>query len=159
MSQPFAIPPTLYIWVVLQLALFFSSHQEFSSYSIRNSDFYYNLILVEIFSYKFNFRQNKVRFLRSLIDDIEELLALGKGDKYRLMDIRVRLESKKKLYISDREFLRDLVKNHLGRSMLSPEPSSRQIRSLSTTEVGADLCPNCGSNIAGNDMFCESCGT
>jgi len=29
--------------------------------------------------------------LRSLIDDIEELLALGKGDRYRLMDMRVRL--------------------------------------------------------------------
>ena len=97
--------------------------------------------------------------MRSLIDDIEELLALGKGDRYRLMDMRVRLENNKKLFISDREFLRNLVKNHLGRAMLSPEPSSRPTRPLDIPEAGVDVCPNCGSNIAADDMFCLSCGT
>ena len=97
--------------------------------------------------------------MRSLIDDIEELLALGKGDRYRLMDMRVRLENNKKLFISDREFLRNLVKNHLGRAMLSPEPGSRPTRPLHTTEAGVDVCTNCGSNIAADDMFCLSCGT
>ena len=84
--------------------------------------------------------------MRSLIDDIEELLALGKGDRYRLMDMRVRLENNKKLFISDREFLRNLVKNHLGRAMLSPEPSSRPTRPLDIPEAGVDVCTNCGSN-------------
>ena len=97
--------------------------------------------------------------MRSLIDDIEELLALGNGDKYRLMDMRARLENNKRLYISDREFLRNLVKNHLGRAMLSPEPGSRPTRSLHTPETETDVCTNCGSNITGDDMFCESCGT
>ena len=97
--------------------------------------------------------------MRSLIDDIEELLALGKGDRYRLMDMRVRLENNKKLFVSDREFLRNLVKNHLGRAMLSPEPSSRSTRPLHTPEAGAVVCTNCGSDIAGDDMFCLSCGT
>ena len=91
------------------------------------------------------------------MDDIEELLALGKGDKYRLMDMRVRLENNKKLFISDREFLRNLVKNHLGRAMLSPEPSSRPTR-LRIPEAGAYVCTNCGSNIAKDDLFCQSCG-
>ena len=95
-----------------------------------------------VFSYKFNFRQDKVRFLRSLIDDVEELLALGKGDRYRLMDIRARLEEQKKLFISDREFLRNLVKNHLGRAMLSPDPGSRLTRPLHTPDAGASLCTN-----------------
>ena len=97
--------------------------------------------------------------MRSLIDDIEELLALGNGDKYRLMDMRARLENNKRLYVSDREFLRNLVKNHLGRAMLSPEPSSRPTRPLHTPETGTNVCTNCGSNIAVDDMFCESCGT
>ena len=97
--------------------------------------------------------------MRSLIDDIEELLALGNGDKYRLMDMRARLENNKRLYVSDREFLRNLVKNHLGRAMLSPEPSSRPTRPLHTPEAGAYVCTNCGSNITADDMFCQSCGT
>jgi len=97
--------------------------------------------------------------LRSLIDDIEELLALGKGDRYRLMDMRVRLENNKKLFISDREFLRNLVKNHLGRAMLSPDPNSRPTKPLHIPEAGANVCTNCGSNIAADDMFCLSCGT
>jgi len=59
--------------------------------------------------------------LRSLINDVEELIALGAGDKYRLNDTRERLERGKKLYISDLEYLEKLVKTHLGRR-LSPEP-------------------------------------
>ena len=95
--------------------------------------------------------------MRSLIDDVEELLALGNGDKYRLMDMRARLENNKRLYVSDREFLRYLVKNHLGRAMLSPEPSSRATRPVGTPDTG-DVCTNCGSIIV-DDMFCQSCGT
>ena len=59
--------------------------------------------------------------MRSLINDVEELIALGAGDKYRLNDTRERLERGKKLYISDLEYLEKLVKAHLGRR-LSPEP-------------------------------------
>jgi len=56
-----------------------------------------------------------------LINDVEELIALGAGDKYRLNDTRERLERGKKLYISDLEYLEKLVKTHLGKR-LSPEP-------------------------------------
>ena len=56
-----------------------------------------------------------------MINDVEELIALGAGDKYRLNDTRERLERGKKLYISDLEYLEKLVKTHLGRR-LSPEP-------------------------------------
>ena len=59
--------------------------------------------------------------MRSLINDVEELIALGVGDKYRLNDTRERLERGKKLYISDLEYLEKLVKTHLGKR-LSPEP-------------------------------------
>ena len=97
--------------------------------------------------------------MRSLIDDIEELLALGKGDKYRLTDMRIRLETNKKLYISDREFLRNLAKNHLGRAMLSPDPSSRLTRPQPTPQAEDVVCTSCGSKITIDDMFCQSCGT
>ena len=59
--------------------------------------------------------------MRSLINDVEELIALGVGDKYRLNDTRERLERGKKLFISDLEYLEKLVKTHLGKR-LSPEP-------------------------------------
>ena len=96
--------------------------------------------------------------MRSLIDDIEELLALRKGDKYRLMDMRARLETKKRLYISDREFLRDLVKNHLGRVMLSPDPGSHSTKTIPTQATESLVCANCGYKIAIDEIFCINCG-
>ena len=41
------------------------------------------------------------------------LIALGRGDKYRLTHIRETLESGNELYISDKDFLQDLVKTYL----------------------------------------------
>ncbi len=73
--------------------------------------------------------------MRSLINDVEELIALGAGDKYRLNDTRERLERGKKLYISDLEYLEKLVKTHLGKR-LSPEPRKpkRVIRQVEESE-------------------------
>ena len=70
-----------------------------------------------------------------MINDVEELIALGAGDKYRLNDTRERLERGKKLYISDLEYLEKLVKTHLGRR-LSPEPRKpkRVIRPVEESE-------------------------
>ena len=73
--------------------------------------------------------------MRSLINDVEELIALGAGDKYRLNDTRERLERGKKLYISDLEYVEKLVKTHLGKR-LSPEPRKpkRVIRQVEESE-------------------------
>ena len=73
--------------------------------------------------------------MRSLINDVEELIALGVGDKYRLNDTRERLERGKKLFISDLEYLEKLVKTHLGKR-LSPEPRKpkRVIRQVEESE-------------------------
>ena len=73
-----------------------------------------------------------------MIDDVDELLALRAGDKYRLNDIRRRLEIYKRLYISDLEFLRNLSKAYLGKD-LSPEP--RRPRPGSSEEPQAELAP------------------
>ena len=73
-----------------------------------------------------------------MIDDVDELLALTVGDKYRLNDIRRRLEIYKRLYISDLEFVRNLSKAYLGKD-LSPEP--RRPRPESSEQSQAESAP------------------
>ena len=55
--------------------------------------------------------------MRTIEDDVKKLAMLGVGDKYRLADIKERLDMGKDLYISDKEFLENLSMVHLGRSL------------------------------------------
>jgi len=80
------------------------------------------------------------------------LIALGKGDKYRLMNIRQSLESGKELFISDKDFLQDLIKTHLGDKIY-------QARVVSVSEKPNLFCEECGSEIPADEKFCTSCGT
>jgi len=89
-----------------------------------------------------------------MIDDVDELLALRAGDKYRLNDIRRRLEIYKRLYISDLEFIRNLSKTHLGKD-LSPEP--RRPRP-GESQAGSGSCSSCGSKMGADEAFCTNCG-
>ena len=89
-----------------------------------------------------------------MIDDVDELLALRAGDKYRLNDIRRRLEIYKRLYISDLEFLRNLAKPYLD-SDLSPEPRRPK---PGETQTGSGSCSSCGSQMGADEAFCTNCG-
>jgi|ETN07SMinimDraft_1059922.scaffolds.fasta_scaffold28039_1 uncharacterized OB-fold protein len=89
-----------------------------------------------------------------MIDDVDELLALRAGDKYRLNDIRRRLEIYKRLYISDLEFIRNLSKTHLGKD-LSPEPRRPK---PGQPQAGSDSCSSCGSKMGADEAFCTNCG-
>ena len=80
------------------------------------------------------------------------LIALGKGDKYRLMNIRQSLESGKELFISDKDFLQDLIKTHLGDKIY-------QARVVSISEKPNLFCEECGSEISVDEKFCTNCGT
>ena len=80
------------------------------------------------------------------------LIALGKGDKYRLMNIRQSLESGKELFISDKDFLQDLIKTHLGDKIY-------QARVVSISEKPNLFCEECGSEISADEKFCTNCGT
>ena len=71
-----------------------------------------------------------------MIDDVDELLALTVGDKYRLNDIRRRLEIYKRLYISDLEFVRNLTKTYLDKD-LSPEPRRPRPGSSEEPQAGS----------------------
>ena len=55
--------------------------------------------------------------MRTMEDDVKKLAMLGVADKYRLADIKERMDMGKDLYISDKEFLENLSVAHLGRSL------------------------------------------
>jgi len=80
------------------------------------------------------------------------LIALGRGDKYRLQHIRKSLESGKELFISDKEFLQDLVKTYLKDRIY-------QAKIVSTSDEANMFCESCGSAISADEKFCTSCGT
>jgi len=80
------------------------------------------------------------------------LIALGRGDKYRLQHIRESLESGKELFISDKEFLQDLVKTYLKDRIY-------QAKIVSTSDEPNMFCESCGSAIPDDEKFCTSCGT
>ena len=88
----------------------------------------------------------------SKIEQVEMLIALGKGDKYRLMNIRQSLESDKELFISDKDFLQDLIKTHLGDKIY-------QARVVSISEKPNLFCEECSSEISVDEKFCTNCGT
>jgi len=105
-----------------------------------------------IFCYKFNFQRIKCKSLLSKIEQVEMLIALGRGDKYRLTHIRESLESGKDLFISDKDFLEYLVKTHLGDKIY-------QARIVSISEKPNLFCEECGSEIPADEKFCINCGT
>jgi len=105
-----------------------------------------------IFCYKFNFQLIKRKPLLSKIEQVEMLIALDKGDKYRLMNIRQSLESGKELFISDKDFLQDLIKTHLRDKIY-------QARVVSISEKPDLFCEECGSEIPADEKFCTNCGT
>jgi len=80
------------------------------------------------------------------------LIALGRGDKYRLQHIRESLETGKELFISDKEFLQDLVKTYLKDRIY-------QAKIVSTSDEPNMFCESCGSAISADEKFCTSCGT
>ena len=80
------------------------------------------------------------------------LIALGRGDKYRLTQIRESLESGKELYISDKNFLQDLVKTHLKDRIY-------QAKIVSISDEPNMFCESCGSAISADEKFCINCGT
>jgi len=80
------------------------------------------------------------------------LIALGRGDKYRLQHIRESLETGKELFISDKEFLQDLVKTYLKDRIY-------QAKIVSTSDEPNMFCESCGLAISADEKFCTSCGT
>ena len=96
--------------------------------------------------------------MRTIEDDVKKLVMLGVGDKYRLADIKERLDMGKDLYISDKEFLENLSVTHLGRS-LSRITRSQLVTDQTTGESKTDSCIKCGAEISTDEGFCTNCGS
>jgi hypothetical protein len=125
--------------------------------------------------------------MQSLLDDVNELLSKKYGDTSRLLHIKETIEKNKILYTSDRKFLSDLCKTHLGQK--NPEVKKQkyvkdskklddQLYSVNENTVinenmiGNDesnldmhkiresniFCNNCGSKILEKTQFCMECG-
>ena len=88
----------------------------------------------------------------SEIEQVEMLIALGRGDKYRLVHIRETLESGKELFISDKNFLHNLVKTNLKDRIY-------HARVVSAQDIPSQSCEKCGSAISPDEKFCTNCGT
>ena len=96
--------------------------------------------------------------MRTIEDDINKLVMLGVGDKYRLSDIKERMDMGKDLYISDKEFLENLSVAHLGRS-ISRITKSQLVIDQTAGESKTDSCVKCGSEISTDEGFCTNCGS
>lgn len=122
--------------------------------------------------------------MNSLLDDVNALLKLKKGDIGRLEHIKKTLESRNILYISDTKYLQELTKeyleDHTGKILRKeisydfPEKANR-IREETTFESKPSFenvkksepekietsensfCGNCGSSIK-DENFCPKCG-
>ena len=96
--------------------------------------------------------------MRTMEDDVKKLAMLGVADKYRLADIKERLDMGKDLYISDKEFLENLSMVHLGRS-LSRITKSQLVTDQTAGESKTDSCVKCGAEISTDEGFCTNCGS
>ena len=96
--------------------------------------------------------------MRTIEDDVKKLVMLGVGDKYRLSDIKERMDMGKDLYISDKEFLENLSVAHLGRS-LSRITKSQLVTDQTAGESKTDSCIKCGAKISTDEEFCTNCGS
>jgi len=125
--------------------------------------------------------------MQSLLDDVNELLSKKYGDTSRLLHIKETIEKNKILYASDRKFLSDLCKTHLGQK--NPEVKKQKYvkdskklddqlysvnentvineNTIGNDESNLDMhkiresnifCNNCGSKILEKTQFCMECG-
>src|SRR3989338_5975057 len=90
--------------------------------------------------------------LDELVNTVNELMRLGKGDLGRLEHIKDTLQQNKTLYESDKEYLEKLSKQYLGDKPNVDETHYDQPNS-------SLFCFKCGQNLKSGSSFCPKCGT
>ena len=125
--------------------------------------------------------------MTSLLDDVDELLKNNHGDKGRLLHIKETISKNKILYVSDREYLTNLCKEHLDQKnpevkkqryvkyseksddelysensnlleSKNADTSRNNFKTSSNSPTNNSFCGNCG-NSTGLNNFCPKCGT
>jgi hypothetical protein len=102
-------------------------------------------------------RKNLCFILNELINNVNELIRLGKGDLGRLEHIKETIENSKKLYNSDLNYINDLVKEHLSSENELTVTNEKNIQVPTTNSTGNSFCDNCGSALAHDSVFCNKC--
>lgn len=96
-----------------------------------------------------------------MINNVNELIRLGKGDLGRLGHIKNTLESNRALYTSDKKYVEELVSKYMS-SKNQPDPKEPleekydENRISDTSEV--IFCWKCGASSQSNQNFCSKCG-
>jgi hypothetical protein len=121
--------------------------------------------------------------LNSQLDDVLILLEMGIGDVGRLEHIKLTLENEKEVYISDKQYLKKLVNQHL-KNENEKSSKTKQVEELSETasntksdskqeseltskhdaefvedEKKLGFCGNCGNELKTENNFCSKCGS
>ena len=83
----------------------------------------------------------------SLIDDVKELIKLGKGDLGRLEHIKDTLENKKKCYDSDRKYVQKLKEVHISTTETTIQPNDEPLKhQVKHTETANNIKPTHNNN-------------
>ena len=97
-------------------------------------------------------RKNLCFILDELINNVNELIRLEKGDLGRLTHIKDTLQQNKTLYESDKEYLEKLSRQYLDGKPNEDETHYDQPNSNL-------FCFKCGQNLKSDNSFCPICGT
>ncbi len=104
--------------------------------------------------------------MSSFLEDVSNLLKLGIGDLGRLEYIKQTLENNKMMYVSDREYLQKLVRQHLSnentsevQTMKEKPPETNEEKSSIEDVEHSQFCGKCGKKIESKNNFCPICGT
>lgn len=93
--------------------------------------------------------------MNNLLDDVNELIKLGKGDSNRLVHIKNSLEEKKTLFISDRKYVEDLISKYLIKKDIE---NTNKHNSTIVPSYEPKFCGECGTSLPNDVSFCVECG-
>lgn len=96
----------------------------------------------------------------NILDDVNSLLQLGRGDIERLRYIKETLESNRTLYMSDKKYVEDLISKYLTKQQDDSEKPIMENLDESRTNTSSEtiFCWKCGSSIESSQNFCSKCG-
>jgi len=107
---------------------------------------------------------NKSLFLTSQLDDVINFLKSNKRDVEKLEYIKNVLEQNKKLYASDREYLKNLIKQYSKENIqenLNNNSSKDKFKSgkSANSNTNYSFCGKCGKKFGVKKNFCPNCGS
>ncbi len=97
----------------------------------------------------------------SFIDDVYELIRLGRGDLGRLEHIKSALEDKRTLYTSDKKYIEELTSKYLSakNQSNSKESAEEKYEESRIDDISETIfCGKCGASLQNDSNFCVKCG-